>query len=157
MLSKQQAGALYVHLTKEFCMRSTSVKASKVIVASALLAAAAFSVNAHASDVRWNVSIGLPFPVVVQPAPVYYPPPQVVYQQPQVVYTQPQVVYTQPQVVYTQPQVVYPQPRVVVAPRQVVYGQPGYYGPQGHWNHGHRGQHGQPGHPGYGQVVYYNR
>lgn len=129
-------------------MRSTSVKASKVIVASALLAAAAFSVNAHASDVRWNVSIGLPLPVLVQSVPV-------VYQQPQVIYQQPQVVYTQPQVVYTQPQVVYTQPRVVVAPQPVVYVQPARH------HHGHHGYYEQPArpahpvHPGYGQVMYY--
>jgi hypothetical protein len=128
-------------------MRSISVKASKVIVASALLAAAAVSMNAHASDVRWNVSIGLPFPVLVQPQVAYYPPP-VVYQQPQVVYQQPQVVYQQPQVVYQQPQVVYQQPRVIYAPRPVVYAAPPVYR---HPGHGHHGGHGR----GYGQVGYY--
>jgi hypothetical protein len=122
-------------------MRSTSVKASKVIAVCALLAAATVSVNAHASDVRWTVSVGLPFPVVVQPQVAYYPPP--------VVYQAPQVVYQQPQVVYQQPQVVYQQPRVVYAPRQVVYApQPVYYR---HPGRGHHGEHGR----GYGQVGYY--
>jgi hypothetical protein len=154
MLSFSEPGALYVHLTKEFCMRSTSVKASKVIAVCALLAAATVGVNAHASDVRWNVSIGLPFPVVVQPQPVYYPP-QVVYQQPQVVYQQPQVVYPAPQVVYQQPQVVYQQPRVVYAPRPVVYAPaPVYYRHPGHGHHGNHGQRGEHGR-GYGQVGYY--
>jgi hypothetical protein len=112
--------------------------ATKLIAACALLAAATVSFNAAASDVRWTVTIGSPFPaaypVVMQPA--YYPPvvvqqPQVVYQPP-VVYSQPQVVYTQPQVVYTQPQVVYTQPRVVYAPQQVVYVQPGHGRHHGH-------------------------
>ena len=99
------------------------------IVGIALVAAGA----AHAGgDVRWNVSIGLPFPVVYQqpqvvvlPQPqVVYQQPQVVYQQPQVVYQQPQVIYTQPQVVYAQPPVVYQQPRVVYQPQQVIYSYP---------------------------------
>jgi hypothetical protein len=118
-------------------MRSTSVKASKVIAVCALLAAAAVGVNAQASDVRWNVSIGLPFPVVVQPQVAYYPPP---------------VVYPAPQVVYQQPQVVYQQPRVIYAPRPVVYAAPPvYYRHPGHGHHGNHGEHGR----GYGQVGYY--
>lgn len=142
-------------------MRSTSVTL-KALAATALVAAA-IGTSAHAADVSWNVTIGLPMPVLVQTQPqvVVYPQPQVVYQQPQVVYQQPQVVYQQPPVVYTQPQVVYTQPRVVyrqplvvVAPRPVVVA-----APPGYYRHGHRGEHGQRGRPvvhtGYGQVAFY--
>jgi hypothetical protein len=116
------------------------------------------SFSASASDVRWTVTIGSSFPVIMQPAAAYYPPvvaqqPQVVVYQPPVVYSQPQVVYTKPQVVYAQPQVVYIQPRGVHAHRPVVVVQPthrrGY--DRGHDRYDdHRGRR----MVGYTQVVY---
>jgi hypothetical protein len=128
--------------------KSTTKTAIKIVAACALVAAATASFNASAADVRWTVTVGSPYPVVVQPVPAYYPP--VVVQQPQVVY-QPPVVYTQPQVVYTQPPVVYTQPRVIYAPQQVVYVQPGHGHRHGH-GYGHDRHDGQR--MGYAQVVY---
>jgi len=85
---------------------------------------------AHARDVSFGISIGVPFPapVYVAPAPVYYSAPA---------YYPPPPVYYAPRAVYAPP--------VYYAPRPV-------YVERGHWrdhrgHHGHRGQgHGHRGH-----------
>lgn len=53
---------------------------------------------AHAGNVSFGISIGVPFPapVYVAPAPVYYPPPPVYYAPPAPVYYAPRVVYPAP-------------------------------------------------------------
>lgn len=99
---------------------------SAVATVAVLIAGALGVPAAHAGNVSWGISIGVPFPapVYVAPAPVYYPPPP--------------VYYAPPRPVYYAPRVVYPAP-VYYAPRPVYYGHwHGYrhghgYGHRGHW------------------------
>lgn len=100
---------------------------ASAIAATALVGAVA-APSANASNVHWNVSIGLPGLVVgggpgygyVAPAPVYYPPAPVYVAPPAPAYYPAPVVYRAP--------VVYPYPRVY-APyyRPVYYGGYRYY------------------------------
>lgn len=72
---------------------------SAVATFAVLIAGAHLGVPAaHAGNVSWGISIGVPFPapVYVAPAPVYYPPPPVYYAPPPPVYYAPRVVYPAP-------------------------------------------------------------